>query len=122
MRRTLFTTGLVVIALGCGGARPQTPAENPPAPALSSPVDQPQPAPTPAQPLAPPPAPLQSTCEAPGLAYLVGKSRTMIPVPVDPSVRRVSCTTCPVTEDYRPDRTDIVFDANTGLIVAVKCG
>jgi hypothetical protein len=63
-----------------------------------------------------------STCEAPSLAYLIGKPRTNIPVPVDPSKRRVSCTTCPVTEDYRPERTDILFDQTTGLVTAVKCG
>jgi hypothetical protein len=63
-----------------------------------------------------------STCEAPELAYLIGKPHTQIPVPVDPSRRRVSCTTCPVTEDYRPERTDILFDQTTGLVTAVKCG
>ena len=66
--------------------------------------------------------PVPSTCEAPSLTYLIGKSRTNIPVPVDPSKRRVSCTTCPVTEDYRPERTDILFDETTGLVTAVKCG
>ncbi len=65
---------------------------------------------------------VQSTCEAPSLVYLIGKPRTQIPVPVDPSRRRVSCTTCPVTEDFRPERTDILFDQNTGLVTAVKCG
>ena len=77
---------------------------------------------------APVPAPLQAppggpmACEAASLAYLVGRPRTEIPVPVDPSRRRVSCTTCPVTQDYRPERTDILFDQTTGLIAAVKCG
>jgi len=63
-----------------------------------------------------------STCEAPQLSYLIGKPRSQIPVPVDPSKRRVSCTTCPVTEDFRPERTDILFDQATGLVTAVKCG
>ncbi len=67
-------------------------------------------------------SPVPSTCEAPSLTYLIGKPRTNIPVPVDPSKRRVSCTTCPVTEDYRPERTDILFDQTTGLVTAVKCG
>jgi hypothetical protein len=65
---------------------------------------------------------VQSSCEAPSLVYLIGKPKTQIPVPVDPSRRRVSCTTCPVTEDVRPERTDILFDQNTGLVTAVKCG
>jgi len=75
---------------------------------------------TPAPLLAPPKDP--TACEAASLAYLVGRPRTEIPVPVDPSRRRVACTTCPVTQDYRPERTDILFDQATGLITAVKCG
>jgi hypothetical protein len=66
----------------------------------------------------PPPA----TCDAPQLTYLIGRPKTEIPVPVDPSRRRVSCTTCPVSQDYRPERTDILFDEKTGLVTAVKCG
>jgi hypothetical protein len=27
-----------------------------------------------------------------------------------------------VTQDYQPDRTDILFDAQTGLITEIKCG
>jgi hypothetical protein len=77
-------------------------------------------APTPGPLLAPPSDP--TACEAASLAYLVGRPRTEIPVPVDPSRRRVSCTTCPVTQDHRPERTDILFDQATGLITAVKCG
>jgi hypothetical protein len=96
------------------------------------------PAPSSAQPTQPPPEPPYiapaggraaseappnaSHCEAASLAYLVGKPRTEIPVPVDPNTRRVSCTTCPVTQDYNPGRTDILFDATSGLITAVKCG
>jgi hypothetical protein len=69
------------------------------------------------------PAPTSNQqCDAPALAYLVGHPRTDIPVPVDPSHRRVFCTSCSVTEDYDPQRTNIVFDAKTGLITAVRCG
>ena len=51
------------------------------------------------------PAPTSSEqCDAASLAYLVGRPRTEIPVPVDPSHRRVSCTSCVVTDDYRPDK------------------
>jgi hypothetical protein len=74
-------------------------------------------------PVPPPAAPRDpKACEAPYLAYLVGRPRTEIPVPVDPSRRRVACTTCPAAQDYRPDRTSILFDAATGLITAVTCG
>jgi DNA polymerase-3 subunit chi len=43
----------------------------------------------------------------------VGKKRTDLPAPVDPTRWRVACTTCPVTMDFRPDRLNILFDADT---------
>ena len=43
-------------------------------------------------------------------------------MPVDPTKRRVTCTTCPVTTDYSPERLNILFDAETGIIKEVKCG
>jgi hypothetical protein len=43
-------------------------------------------------------------------------------VPVNVSNRRVTCTTCPVTMDFREDRLNIFFDADTGIIKEVKCG
>ena len=52
----------------------------------------------------------------------VGKPRTSLPAPVDPSRWRVACTTCPVTMDYRPDRLNILFNADTGVVREVKCG
>jgi hypothetical protein len=61
-------------------------------------------------------------CDAPALAYLVGRPRTQIPVAADLSKRRVTCTSCPASEDHRPDRTDILFNAKTGLITDVTCG
>ncbi|HVY33827.1 MAG TPA: I78 family peptidase inhibitor [Caulobacteraceae bacterium] len=61
-------------------------------------------------------------CGATELAYLIGKPRSEIPVPVDPSRRRVYCTTCMVTQDYDPTRLNIVVDSQTGVIKAVKCG
>jgi hypothetical protein len=63
-----------------------------------------------------------STCEAPALSWLVGRPKSEIPVPVDPTRRRVYCDACPVSDEVRPDRTDILFDANTGIITEVKCG
>ena len=63
-----------------------------------------------------------SSCDAPALAYLIGHMKSEIPVPVIPSKRRVACDSCPVTQDYRPDRTNILFDANTGVITSVTCG
>ena len=73
-----------------------------------------------------PPAPVipvkADTCGAAPLQYLIGKPKSEVPVPVDPSKRRVYCSTCMVTMDYRPDRLDIVFDQDTSAVTAVKCG
>ena len=127
MKRTAFVAGLRLIALGAvvavvsGVARPQTPMAAEASPPLTAPAPQ-VPQPVQAPPYIAPPTPIQSRCEAASLAYLVGRPRMEIPVPVDPTSRRVSCTTCPVTQDYRPDRTDILFDAQTGLITEVRCG
>ncbi len=86
-------------------------------------ADTPSPSPTP-QAYAPPAAPAGShdTCGAGALQYLMGKSRTEIPVPTDLSRRRVVCTTCPVTQDVRPDRQTITYDQTTGKVVGVRCG
>ncbi len=65
---------------------------------------------------------VKEQCDAHDLAYLVGKPHTQIPVPVDPSKRRVACSTCALADDYRPDRTDILFDSETGLVLSVTCG
>lgn len=62
------------------------------------------------------------TCGAASLTYLIGKPRTEAPAPVDTAKRRVYCSTCAVTMDYRKDRLNIVFDKSTDLITAVKCG
>ncbi|UDF02211.1 proteinase inhibitor i78 [Asticcacaulis sp. AND118] len=93
---------------------------------------------TPAPPPAPPPPPLVSRptpqkppelkpvdtdrCGATDLQYLIGKPRTEIPVPLEPSKRRVLCSTCAATMDYRADRQTIVFDTETGIIKSVNCG
>tara|TARA_R110000764_G_scaffold56692_3_gene123581 strand:+ start:485 stop:655 length:171 start_codon:yes stop_codon:yes gene_type:complete len=56
------------------------------------------------------------------LQWLVGRSRTEIPVPVDVINRRVVCTTCPVTQDYSPYRLNIFFDSDTQRVEQVRCG
>jgi hypothetical protein len=62
------------------------------------------------------------TCGANALAYLIGKPRTEIPVPLNPGARRVVCSTCIATQEYRADRQTIVFDSDSGLIKSVTCG
>src|SRR4051812_36622453 len=55
-----------------------------------------------------PTRPSRDQCGADALQALVGRPRTEIPVPVQPDRWRVACTTCPVTEDYRPDRLNFL--------------
>jgi hypothetical protein len=102
VRRLVLTAGLILALAGCRDDDDSSPARLMPNTASQSRVKE--------------------QCDARDLAYLVGKPRTEIPVPVDPSKRRVSCSTCSVAEDYRPDRTNIVFDAQTGLVISVTCG
>lgn len=103
--RSLIRMGALAAAallLGCGG--PSTP--------------QPRPSPGPQQ----PPAPAPDQCGASRLQHLVGQPRTEIPVPVDVTSRRVTCTECPLTEDYSPSRLNILYNRDTGLIERVYCG
>ena len=82
--------------------------------------------PRPAVSEASPPIPVMpvkaDTCGAAALQYLVGKPKTEVPVPVEPGNRRVYCSTCTITMDYRSNRLDVVFDQDTGLVTTIKCG
>jgi hypothetical protein len=69
-----------------------------------------------------PSSPSEDICRAGELQWLVGKPRTEIPVPVDVVNRRVTCTTCPVTLDYSPQRLNILFNEQTGIVEQVRCG
>jgi hypothetical protein len=62
------------------------------------------------------------SCGAAALQYLVGKPRTDIPVPVNPSMRRVVCSSCMITQDYIAGRQTITYDTQTGLVSSVRCG
>ena len=61
-------------------------------------------------------------CNARSLSYLIGRPRTEIPIPVDPSMRQVVCTTCIAPQDHSDTRQRVLFDAETSLITAVGCG
>jgi hypothetical protein len=114
MKRFLVA-GVVLVLASCSSA--------PPAPA---------PMPPPATPTAPPAVALPTTppqqqaekdeCGLKDAQAFVGKNRTELPAPVDPSRWRVACTTCPVTMDYRADRLNILFNPDTGVVQQVKCG
>jgi hypothetical protein len=86
---------------------------------------EPAPPPPPAAPpptAPPPPTASRDECGADDYQRLVGQPRSKIPVPVNPALQRVACTTCPVTMDFVPRRLNFLFDAETGLIREVKCG
>ena len=105
------TIGLLLLLLGSCTA----PAGAPPAVQTEAASTPPPPAPA-----APPKQ--RDSCGALPLQYLVGKPRTEIPVPVNPSLRRVVCSTCMITEDYNPGRQTITYDDKTGLVLSVRCG
>ena len=110
MKPILLAVTAAILLPGCSVAQPVGPIVDGARPAVSTP------------PPAVSPRPTEGTCDAARLIWLIGRSRNEIPVPVDPARRRVACTRCPVTEEYRPDRTDIRYDAVTGLVTSVKCG
>lgn len=66
--------------------------------------------------------PTADLCRAGELQYLVGRSKAEIPVPVEVVNRRVTCTTCPVTEDFSPYRLNIFFNPQTHVVEQVRCG
>jgi hypothetical protein len=121
---------LVLLAAGC--AEPQYPAQAPAAPGQNVQAQPPAQADHPAAPAPAPPAletpiprPSSSvgdTCGAGPMQSLVGRPRSLVPVPVDPSRQRVACTTCPVAQDHDPGRLNFLFDADTGTIREVRCG
>lgn len=115
MRRLLAVAALVLIANGCASPppTPEPPFGAPPAdrPGAEAPPPEAEPE------IAP-----KDACGAAEAQGLVGRPRTEIPVPLDPSRQRVACTTCPITQDERPDRLNFFFDAATGIIKQVRCG
>ena len=123
-----LTCAVVLVAAGC--ASRSTPAAKPAvAAAVTAPVE-PQVAlntagsgliSLPPAPISVPALPPPDSCGAYELFYLVGKPRTEIPVPVDPTRRRVICTTCPRDSDVRPDRLTIEYDAVTGKVTKLQC-
>lgn len=102
----------VVMVLGlaaCSSDQARTPAPGPEAVARNP------------YPVPPPPPPIDQ-CGAGELAWLVGRPRTEIPVPVQVTTRRVVCTTCPRDEADLPGRLTILYDRDTDLVQSVQCG
>lgn len=68
-----------------------------------------------------PAEPTPQRCDAAANRSLIGTHVGAVSFPADANVRIV-CTTCPTTKDYRPDRLNIRFDQETGIIRSVDCG
>lgn len=93
--------------------------------ALSGCVSEPSappPAPPPPRPAPPPLVDANDKCGAAAAQGFVGRSRSEIPVPVRPDKQRVLCTTCVATMDFREDRLNFFYDADTGIVTRVTCG
>lgn len=104
-RAIVLAASLLTLA-GCAEPSPPPPPPPPPAPAAP-----------------PPPAPpAPDRCGAAEAQRFVGRPRTEIPVPVQPALQRVACTTCPVTMDFNARRLNFFFDAATGVVKEVRCG
>jgi hypothetical protein len=110
----VWAVAALTVVGACGEPAKQAPP--PPTPAA------PAPAPPPPIAEAPPPPRPHDSCGAISLQSLVGKPRTDIPVPVNPSMRRVVCSTCMTTQDFVSTRQTITYDSQTGLVTSVKCG
>lgn len=82
--------------------------------------DPPPPPPAPAPP--PPPPEPADQCGAAEAQRFIGRHRSEIPVPVNPGLQRVACTTCPVTMDFHPRRLNFLYDAESGIVREVRCG
>jgi hypothetical protein len=113
-RRALGKGGLIGLALLAGCS---TPVADAPAPRT---IEQAQMNPPVGSRM--PTGQTDDVCKAGEMQYLVGRSRTEIPVPVDVVNRRVTCTTCPVTHDFSAYRLNILYNEQTGVIEQVRCG
>lgn len=65
--------------------------------------------------------PIAQRCDAEANQSLIGSHVGAVSFPADANVR-VVCTTCPTTKDLRPDRLNVRFDQDTGIIRRVDCG
>lgn len=79
-------------------------------------------APTTSDPVIETPSDGPTACKADQYQRYVGRNRSELPAAPAGETWRVTCTTCPVTMDYNPQRLNIVYDEATGVIRQVKCG
>jgi len=69
-----------------------------------------------------PPEDGPSQCRADQYQRFVGRHRSELPPEPPGATWRVTCTTCPVTMDYNPNRLNIFYEQSSGIIREVKCG
>ena len=69
-----------------------------------------------------PSAQAPSPCRAKAYRSYIGRNRSELPQRPPGETWRVTCTTCPVTMDFNPERLNILFDETSGVIREVKCG
>ena len=63
-----------------------------------------------------------SPCKAEAYRGYIGRNRSELPAKPPGENWRVTCTTCPVTMDYSPNRLNMLFDETSGVIREIKCG
>ena len=68
-----------------------------------------------------PTEPIPQRCDAEAAKSLIGSHVGAVSFPAGANVR-VVCTICPTTKDLRPDRLNVRFDQQTGIIRSVDCG
>lgn len=69
-----------------------------------------------------PPQDSPAQCKADQYRGWIGRNRSELPPKPANETWRVTCTTCPMTMDYNPNRLNILFEERTGVIREVKCG
>ena len=79
-------------------------------------------APTTADPVTEVPSDGPAACRADQYQRYVGRNRSELPAAPAGATWRVSCTTCPMTMDYNPNRLNVIYDEATGVIRQVRCG
>jgi hypothetical protein len=65
--------------------------------------------------------PVPRRCDVEASRSLIGTHVGAVSFPAGANVR-VVCTTCPTTKDLRPDRLNVRFDQQSGIIERVDCG